>query len=263
MPAGLGRVVARRLDSQVTGDSTMDGMNDEALMSIGSFSLRSGLSIPALRYYDEIGLLTPTFVDPLTGYRRYLPVQLETARLICILRAVDLPVEDVREAISTDDDALQLVMERHRDRLANQSRALNRMTAAVEEFVQKGIPMPSQTKCRPVQITIHADDVPETVRFYTEVFGAEFNESISSLVFGTFQTDSFFLLTIEPQCAEHPDHPGRNACFSLLVDDVDRVHQRALDAGATEVQPPMDFDWKPRTAIVDDLNGNRIALSQA
>lgn len=33
-------------------------------MSIGMFSFRSGLSIPALRHYDEVGLLAPAFVDP-------------------------------------------------------------------------------------------------------------------------------------------------------------------------------------------------------
>jgi DNA-binding transcriptional MerR regulator len=237
-------------------------MTDERLMSIGSFALRSGLSVPALRYYDEIGLLVPTSVDPLTSYRRYHPSQLETARLVCILRALDLPVEEVREAITSDDATFQQVMERHRDRLANHTRALYRMTAAANKFVQKGIPMPQPTQCRPVQITIHADDIPQAVKFYTDVFGAEFNESISSFPFGTWKTDSFFLLTIEPQC-DGGNHPGRNACYSFLVDDVDSMHQRAIDAGATEVHPPRDFDWKPRTSIVDDPSGNRIALSQA
>jgi DNA-binding transcriptional MerR regulator/catechol 2,3-dioxygenase-like lactoylglutathione lyase family enzyme len=237
-------------------------MNDERLMSIGNFSLRSGLSIAALRYYDEIDLLTPAFVDPLTGYRRYRPSQLDTARLVSVLRALDLPVLEVREAITSDGTDLELVLERHRSRLTNHTRALNRMTTAVDKYLQKGLPTPQQTTCQPVQITIHADNVPATVTFYADVFDAEFNESTSSFLFGTWKTDSFFLLTIEPQCPDG-DHPGRNACFGFLVDDLDSVHQRALDAGATEVHPPRDFDWKPRTSIVDDPNGNRIALSQA
>lgn len=242
----------------------MDHMNHEGLMSIGTFSLRGGLSIPALRYYDEIGLLRPAAVDPSTGYRRYHPSQLETARLVCILRALELPVEEVRKGISFDDEAaLHRVLERHRARLTNHTRALYRMTTAVDQYLQKGLPMPQQTACLPVQITIHADDVPKTVNFYADVFDAEFNESISSLQFGTWKTDSFFLLTIEPQPDQSNGHPGRNACFGFLVDDLEIVHQRALDAGATEVHPPRDFDWKPRTSIVDDPDDNRIALSQA
>lgn len=41
------------------------------MLNIGGFSLVTGLSITALRHYDEVGLLTPAQVDPTTGYRRY------------------------------------------------------------------------------------------------------------------------------------------------------------------------------------------------
>jgi DNA-binding transcriptional MerR regulator len=238
----------------------MGRMNDQGLMSIGIFSLRGGLSISALRYYDEIGLLTPAAVDPQTNYRRYHPDQLEAARAICILRALELPVEEVREAIGSDESALHRVLERHRDRLANHTRALYRITAAVDQFMQKGLPVPQQTSCKPVQITVHTDDIPKLVRFYVDVFGAEFNESISSFQFGTWKTDSFFLLTIERR---ENGHPGGTSCFGVLVDDLEDVHRRALTAGAAEVHPPRDFDWKPRTSIIEDPSGNRIALSQA
>jgi len=63
------------------------------MWNIGAFAMASGLSINALRHYDEIGILRPAQVDPVTGYRRYHPDQLAQARLICSLRAVDLPIE--------------------------------------------------------------------------------------------------------------------------------------------------------------------------
>jgi hypothetical protein len=40
-------------------------------LSIGSFSRVSGLTVKALRHYDEIGLLEPARVDEWTGYRYY------------------------------------------------------------------------------------------------------------------------------------------------------------------------------------------------
>jgi hypothetical protein len=43
------------------------------LLGIGAFALASGLSIHALRHYDEVGLVRPASVDPVTGFRRYLP----------------------------------------------------------------------------------------------------------------------------------------------------------------------------------------------
>ena len=40
----------------------------ETLLSIGDFSKVTGVSIKALRYYDEAGILTPAFVDSNSGY---------------------------------------------------------------------------------------------------------------------------------------------------------------------------------------------------
>jgi PhnB protein len=53
------------------------------------------------------------------------------------------------------------------------------------------------------------------------------------------------------------------SCFGMLVEDVDAVHQRALELGATEVASPADYDWKPRCSVIDDPSGNRIQLAQA
>lgn len=43
----------------------------ETLLSIGDFSKVTGVSIKALRYYDEAGILTLAFVDSNSGYRYY------------------------------------------------------------------------------------------------------------------------------------------------------------------------------------------------
>jgi hypothetical protein len=41
------------------------------MFSIGEFARLGGVSVRALRHYDEIGLLRPATVDPDTGYRGY------------------------------------------------------------------------------------------------------------------------------------------------------------------------------------------------
>jgi DNA-binding transcriptional MerR regulator len=51
-------------------------------MTIGEFAQASGLSISALRFYDEKGLLEPYHVDPATGYRRYVAAQVRRAAVI-------------------------------------------------------------------------------------------------------------------------------------------------------------------------------------
>ena len=51
------------------------------------FSAATGLSVKALRLYDERGLLVPARVDRATGYRRYAEDQIATAGRIALLRS--------------------------------------------------------------------------------------------------------------------------------------------------------------------------------
>ena len=43
----------------------------KALLTIGEFARRTGLTERALRLYGDRGLLEPREIDPQTGYRRY------------------------------------------------------------------------------------------------------------------------------------------------------------------------------------------------
>jgi DNA-binding transcriptional MerR regulator len=234
-------------------------VNGTDLLSIGTFAVSTGLSIAALRHYDEIGLLKPAQVDADTGYRRYAPDQVEQARLICGLRGVDLPIDEIRTVLGQGAAEVRAALDAHRERLVAQVRELSQRVRAIDEFIEKGTAMPTLQAVRPVGIRIGVPDIPAAAAFYTSAFDVVFNESISSLQFGTYRSDQFFLITLE----SGSDLPAGAAYFGLLVEDVDAAHRRALAAGATEEHPPMDFAWKPRTSCVRDPAGNRIGLSQA
>lgn len=68
-------------------------------MTTGEFSRRSQLSIKALRLYDRLGLLRPAVVDERNGYRGYEESQLFTARLIVMLRSLDMPLPEVARVV--------------------------------------------------------------------------------------------------------------------------------------------------------------------
>lgn len=93
----------------------------DGLLTIGRLAERSGLSLKALRLYDAMGLLPPTRVDAATGYRYYDAGQLERARLIGLLRQVDMPLATI-DALLADRDPERLrawwhdVAAEHRDR---------------------------------------------------------------------------------------------------------------------------------------------------
>jgi len=70
--------------------------------TIGRFASASNLSPKALRLYDELGLLPPARVDPVTGYRLYAPDQLERARLVAWLRRLGMPLPRIRAVCGLD-----------------------------------------------------------------------------------------------------------------------------------------------------------------
>lgn len=82
------------------------------LMTVGEFALATGLSVKALRFYDERGLLAPADVDVDSGYRRYAPGQIRTAARIRVLRAAGLTVDDVRSVLA-DPASLPARLEAH------------------------------------------------------------------------------------------------------------------------------------------------------
>ncbi|WP_406147061.1 protein phosphatase 2C domain-containing protein [Streptomyces sp. NBC_01012] len=74
------------------------------LLTIGTFAKASRLSPKALRLYDELGLLRPARVDPVSGYRLYAPEQLEQARLVAWLRRLGMPLARIQH-VSTLESA--------------------------------------------------------------------------------------------------------------------------------------------------------------
>lgn len=241
-------------------------MSNEDLLSIGVFALVSGLSINALRHYDELGLLKPAFVDPGTGYRRYEPEQIRQARMICALRRVDMPIDTVRQALADpDDDGLRALLRGHRDWLTGRIQGLTQLIDVVDHYLEHGVAMPELKTPRIVQVTINVTDLDASIAFYQAAFEATYNEELSSFILGLWPSDEFFMLTVAHAATEHGAHEGPDgrSRFGLLVDDVDAAHGRALEAGATEVHPPVDRPWKPRSSCVTDPSGNRIDLYQS
>ncbi len=82
-------------------------------MTIGEFSRRSQLSLKALRLYERLGLLRPVAVDQRNGYRRYHESQLCTARLIVMLRLLDMPLPEVGKVVSASQAEAAEIIDAH------------------------------------------------------------------------------------------------------------------------------------------------------
>jgi DNA-binding transcriptional MerR regulator len=75
----------------------------EELMTIGAFARRTGLSVSALRFYADRGLLVPADTDRASGYRRYANHQVADGLLISDLRRLEMPLSDIALALAGDE----------------------------------------------------------------------------------------------------------------------------------------------------------------
>jgi len=100
------------------------------MFRIGDFSRLSQVSVKALRFYDEVGLLKPTYVDRDTGYRYYSTTLLPRLNRILAFKELgfsleeiihllegDLPVDRVRELLQNRRAELTSRIERERAQL--------------------------------------------------------------------------------------------------------------------------------------------------
>jgi DNA-binding transcriptional MerR regulator len=78
------------------------------MFRIGEFSKIAQVSGRLLRYYDEIGLLSPEFTDPETGYRYYSAQQLPQLNRILVLKELGLSLEQITKLVQhTSADELR------------------------------------------------------------------------------------------------------------------------------------------------------------
>lgn len=108
-------------------------------VGIGEFARRSRLSVKALRLYDELSVLLPARVDQDSGYRYYDLAQLQTARLIAMLRQLDVPLADVKELLACDPaDAAKRIAKHWRQAEATHAARRELATYLVTRLTGKG-----------------------------------------------------------------------------------------------------------------------------
>jgi DNA-binding transcriptional MerR regulator len=147
---------------------------------IGEFAKFCGVSTKTLRFYDEVGLLRPASVDPRTGYRQYLPQQLEQMSSILALKKLGLPLAQVREltakrGASTDHGAILNNLKRQiENSILTATESLNWIDAALDELNKGQSPISVIVK-RPPAVRIAS--VRVKLRNYSEV--ARFENELS------------------------------------------------------------------------------------
>jgi DNA-binding transcriptional MerR regulator len=78
------------------------------MLRIGDFSKLCRVTIKALRYYDEIGLLKPDYIGEENGYRYYRPDKLKKISEIISYRDMGFSLDEIASLINSNSDSLSV-----------------------------------------------------------------------------------------------------------------------------------------------------------
>lgn len=116
------------------------------MFRIGLFAKLCQVSVSALRYYDEIGLLKPSQVDPFTGYRYYTAEQVPRLNRIISFKELGLALDDIQRLLAEEVPADRLKAMLHEkarsleSTIEAQTEQLKRVQARLKQIEWEGSP---------------------------------------------------------------------------------------------------------------------------
>ena len=107
------------------------------MKTVKEMSAITGISIRALRYYDEIGLLKPTELTE-AGYRLYDNKALEKLQEIMFFRELEIPLTDIKEIMDNPDYDKEQALSAQKSLLEQKRNRLNGIIELITD-VMKGV----------------------------------------------------------------------------------------------------------------------------
>lgn len=95
----------------------------------------TGISVRALHYYDEIGLLKPT-VKNKAGYRFYNDEALETLQQILFFREFDIPLKEIKTVINDPALGKRDILLMQRKMLVRKKERTERLIASIDDILK-------------------------------------------------------------------------------------------------------------------------------
>jgi len=97
----------------------------EHYYTVGEVAKLSNLSVQTLRYYDQIDLFKPAYIDTLTNYRYYHDNQIFYLDIIKSLKYIGITLEDIKKALGLTSGELLGFLEQQEQRIEEKISRLN------------------------------------------------------------------------------------------------------------------------------------------
>ena len=230
-------------------------------LQIGEFAELVGLSIPQLRRYDRLRLLEPTGRTA-AGYRFYAWGQTGAARVIALLRSIDMPIADVRRIITGADEAERhQIFRDHRARLEARLDEARRLLDAVDAMSKEK----SMGTTTDMSTWLHlmprlpVSDIERSITYYQEALGLNLAWRTVDGKLAALATGEIEVLFLVPWTGQGA--PPAQSSY-VYVEDPDTLCAELQDSGADIVDPVASRPYGMRDFVVRDPDGHRFTLGR-
>lgn len=235
--------------------------SDRDHLQIGAFAELVGLSIPQLRRYDRLSLLSPAGRSS-AGYRYYSSGQTGAARIIALLRSIDMPIADVRRILQgTDEAERQQILLDHRARLEGRLNEVRCLLDAVDA-ISKEPPVNTPTDLSTwlhVMPRVPVSDLERSITYYQEALGLNLAWRTEDGQLAAIATGSIETLLLVPWTGDGPPPPQS---FYVYVDDPEALCAEFEQAGGDIVDPVALRPYGMVDFVVRDPDGHRFTLGR-
>jgi len=144
------------------------------MLKIGDFSKLSQVTVKALRYYDDLGLLKPMFVESFSGYRFYSVEQLPRLNRIIALKELGFSLTQIADLLENAVSAEQikgmlLLKQAEIERLVEaEMERLSKVKARLQQIEKEGQPSSYDVIIKPISPLMIAS-IRKTVPTYGHI----------------------------------------------------------------------------------------------
>ena len=105
------------------------------MRTVKQVSEMTGISVRALHYYDQIGLLRPTVCNE-AGYRFYDDKALEILRQILFFREFDMPLKEIKAVIENPALEKNQILQMQRKMLVAKKERMERLITSIDRILK-------------------------------------------------------------------------------------------------------------------------------
>jgi MerR family transcriptional regulator, thiopeptide resistance regulator len=243
---------------------------------VGALARATGLTIRALHYYDQIGLLTPSRRTS-AGHRLYDAADVARLYRISLLRRLRFPLDQISSVLEDPQWQLAAAVGRHlshtQNRAAIAARLCTRLATMAAELARQDNPSPEQLFATLEEMTMldHAihnttgllvyDDIGAAHDYLVRVFGftpGPLERGPDGEDHGEVRAGDQVIM-LHPAGTKGYQSPRSLGAVTgmtvITVEDADAHHARSLQAGADIIEEPLDQPYGVREYGARDPEG--------